>query len=721
MDGVLPVNVTRRAVLRYAAWCVSAIKAVSQEGAKSSGSPFEDAIAFWHLADATDARSSNSRLALHGGVRLGVPLTGEDKTASLKRGDDGIVGSFDGGWLDAGQGPDGKLNLTGSALTIAMRLRDASARWDRPLFGKGGGQTREVYRLFSSDFDDSLGMALAGEIGSDEIGGMHRVEASVAAIGPTDWHDVLLRFDGNTLELFVDGALRDDEVAVGSLRAGNREPCLIGAGIETENGRVRAGFDGLVDYVALWNRALTDAEVAKLSAVTQLSDKRPVYYHEKYRPQFHFSAKKHWINDPNGLVYHNGTYHLFFQHMPPGRSGAYKDWGHAVSTDLVHWKQVRTPITPRKIWGGCWSGSAVIDSQNTTGFQQGSEKTIIAIVTMGGEPEVGPPCTQCISYSNDGGMTFTYYDKNPVLAHIVNSNRDPKVFWHAPTNKWVMCLYLDKNDYAIFGSPDLKKWERLCDVNLPGVIECPDLFELAVDGNQANKKWVFWGASGGHVIGTFDGRTYRKETDVQTGDYGNSFYAAQSWNDIPAPDGRRIQIAWLRNGEYPEMPFTQQMNFPTELTLRTTQDGIRLYRTPVRELQQLRLPGRKWSNTILRPGENLFAGVLSDAYEIRAEIEPLNSAALDVKIRSESVHFDATAQKITFLGRSAPLAPEKGRISLHILVDRTSVEVFCSGGRVVLSSCFLAPDHDKTLGLYGEGSAINIVSAEFNPLRSIWS
>jgi len=713
-------QLTRRAVLRYTALCVPALRAVSQQRIRSLGSPFEGAVAVWHMADTGDATDKNSRLTLHGGVQLGIALTGEDKRASEKRGDDGLAASFNDGWLDAGQGADGKLNLTGGALTIAMRLHAVSGEWGHPLFGKAGGETREVYRLFSSDFNDSLGTVLAGEIGSDEVAGMHRVEASVAAVGPAGWHDVVMRFDGNTLELFVDGALRDDEVAVGTLRAGNRESCLIGAGVETENGPVIAGFDGLVDYVALWNRVLSDAEIATLSAVTKLSDKRPAYYHEKYRPQFHFSAQKHWINDPNGLVYYKGTYHLFFQHMPPGRPGAYKDWGHAVSTDLVHWKQVRTPITPHKVLGGCWSGSAVVDSRNTAGLHAGSEETIIAMVTMGGEPAVGPPCTQCIAYSNDGGVTFTYYNGNPVLGHIVNSNRDPKVFWHAPTNKWVMCLYLDKNDYAIFGSPDLKQWERLCDVNLPGVIECPDLFELSVDGDPANKKWVFWGASGGHVIGTFDGRTYRKESDVQTGDYGNSFYAAQSWNDIPAADGRRIQIAWLRNGQYPEMPFTQQMNFPTELTLRTTEDGIRLHRTPVRELQEIRLPGRKWSNTTLKPGDNFFSGILSAVYEIRAEIEPLKSAAFGIRIRGESVHFDAAARTITCLGHSAPLSPAKGRISLDILVDRTSLEVFCNGGRVVLSSCFLPQDDDKTLTIYSEGGAIHVISAEFCPLRSIW-
>lgn len=724
MNKLLQIQLTRRTALQFAAWAASAVKAGATTAAASGQSPFADAVVVWHMADDSNAANRDTRLVSHGEVKRGIPLTGEDRRASLKCGGDGQVARFNGGWLDAGQGANGELNLTGGAITIAMRLRTVSGAWGHPLFGKSGGETKEIYYLFSSDLDAPPGMALAAEIGSDWVAGMHRVRVSIASIGTSDWHDVVMRFDGKMLELFVDGALHDNEVAVGALREGNREPCLIGAGIEKEGEPIKAGFRGLVDYVALWNRVLTDDEIAKLSGVTRLSDKRPVYYHEKYRPQFHFSAKKHWINDPNGLVYYKGAYHLFFQHMPPGRPGAYKDWGHAIGTDLVHWKQVRTPITPDKVLGGCWSGSAVVDWQNTAGFQKGNEKTLIAILTNGGEPAVGPPCTQCIAYSNDAGMTFTYYDGNPVLKHISGGNRDPKVFWHAPTGRWVMSLYLDKNDdkneYALFGSRDLKQWEHLSDLNIPGTIECPDLFELPVDGDSSNKKWVFWGANGNHLIGTFDGRAYRKESDVQPADYGKSFYAAQTWNDIPAQDGRRIQIAWLRDGKYPGMPFTQQMNFPTELTLRTTADGIRLYRTPVRELSKLRLEGRKWSNTSLQPGQNLFSGVHGDIFEIRVEVEPRNATGFGVKIRSELVHFNAAGQIIAALGGSAPLSPEKGRITMQILVDRTSLEIFCNDGRVVLSSCFLPPDDNKSLEIYAEGSAVAVISAEVNPLRSIW-
>jgi sucrose-6-phosphate hydrolase SacC (GH32 family) len=197
--------------------------------------------------------------------------------------------------------------------------------------------------------------------------------------------------------------LRDSEVTVGEIRDWNRKPVLIGAQYKQSSGYSASSdndaenkYKGFIDHVVLWNRYLTASEIQKLSGVTELKEGRPEYYTEKYRPQFHFSAKKNWLNDPNGLVYYKGIYHLFFQYMPPHRPGAYKDWGHAVSTDLIHWEQTDDHITPHRVWGGCWSGSAVVDVTNSAGFQNGDEKTIVAFITNGGEPNRGwgTMCTQ---------------------------------------------------------------------------------------------------------------------------------------------------------------------------------------------------------------------------------------------------------------------------------------------------------------------------------------
>src|SRR5262249_50736286 len=161
-------------------------------------------------------------------------------------------------------------------------------------------------------------------------------------------------------------------------------------------------------------------------------------------------------------------------------------------------------------------------------------------------------------------------EQNPVLKHIAAENRDPKVVWHAPSRRWIMALYLDKEDFALFASPDLKEWTRLQDITMPGCGECPDFFEMPVDGDANHRKWVFTAANGRYLVGTFDGQRFTPESSVLQVDYGANYYAVQTYSDIPASDGRRIQIAWMNGGSYPQMPFNQQMSFPCELTLRTT-------------------------------------------------------------------------------------------------------------------------------------------------------
>ena len=509
---------------------------------------------------------------------------------------------------------------------------------------------------------------------------------------------------------------------MGALRQGNSEPCLIGA--ESYGGQVKSGFRGLVDHAALWNRALSDAEIARLSGVAALADKRPQYYGEKYRPQFHFTAQKHWINDPNGLVYYDGVYHLCFQHQPPGRTGAYKDWGHAVSTDLVHWKQLTSAITPHKVWGGCWSGSAVVDWNNTTGFQTGKDKPIVVIVTNAGEPHTPPPSapnTQCIAYSVDGGETF----------HILRQESGARAHrGREPRSQGRVARCHEEVDHGA-----VPHRQRLWSVRIAGPEEVGASLQsdpsrrvgmsgpvrTPVDGNPANKKWVFWGANGRFLLGSFDGRTFKPEGALHRADYGGNFYAAQTWSDIPENDGRRIQIAWMAGGKYPGMPFTQQLSFPTEVTLRTTPDGIEMFRVPVRELQKLHETERKWANVVLKPGDNLFSGLTGELFDIRAEFELGDAKLLGVKVRGEAVQYDVAAKTISCLGKTAPLSPENGRIKLQILVDRTSLEVFANNGRIVLTSCFLPSDENKGLEIYAQGGNAKVVSAEAYPLKSIWS
>ena len=443
-------------------------------------------------------------------------------------------------------------------------------------------------------------------------------------------------------------------------------------------------------------------------------------YQETYRPQFHFTARKNWLNDPNGLMYYKGEYHLFFQHNPSGINWGNMTWGHAISPDMIHWTQLDNAIEPDDL-GTIYSGSAVVDWNNTAGFQTGEEKVLVCIYTSAGDhaPEKRP-YTQSIAYSNDRGRTWAKYDGNPVLGHIVGSNRDPKVIWHEPTGKWIMALFLDANTYELFSSPDLKEWTGLSVIHLPGAGECPDIFELPVDGDANNTKWVFWGGNGNHFIGTFDGNRFNPESEVLRTEWGANCYAAQTWSDIPGSDGRRIQIAWMSGGKYPDMPFNQQMSFPCELTLRSTPEGIRMFRQPIKEIENIYQKEHSFANQMLKPGENLLSGVPGELSDIRAEIELGNVAEIGVTIKGEKVHYSVTDKQLSCLGKSAHLEPLGDRIRLQILVDRASIEVFGNDGRVSLSSCFLPDPADESLETYVAGGEANIVCMDVYELHSAW-
>ena len=236
---------------------------------------------------------------------------------------------------------------------------------------------------------------------------------------------------------------------------------------------------------------------------------------ERYRPQFHYTMTKGWINDPIGLVYYKGEYHLFNDHNPfstgfPGgkASGEQSHWSHAISRDLVHWKHLPLAVIPDKL-GACWSGSGVIDWKNSAGFQSGDDKTIVLAYTSAGNV-----FGQSLAYSNDRGRTWKKYKGNPVIKQIAGNNRDPKVFWLAPTKKWVQVLYVKRGQAHFFTSDDLKKWSEPVIVKLAGFHECPDLFEMAVDDDKKNMKWVLYDARFYYWIGSFDGKAFKPESSI---------------------------------------------------------------------------------------------------------------------------------------------------------------------------------------------------------------
>lgn len=444
-------------------------------------------------------------------------------------------------------------------------------------------------------------------------------------------------------------------------------------------------------------------------------------YDEKYRPQFHFTAARNWLNDPNGLVYYKGQYHLFFQHNPSGIGWGNMTWGHAVSDDLVHWRELGLAILPDDA-GTIYSGSAVVDWDNTTGFQSGEDAPIVCIYTVAGDnsPTKDKPYTQDLAYSTDGGRTFTKYAGNPVLPQIAHGNRDPKVIFHAPSGKWVMALYIDKSTFSLFGSSNLKKWDKLCDVQVEASSECPDLFELPVDGDPSQTRWVFWAANGSYLLGTFDGTTFQADGPALRSNWGANCYAAQSWSDIPASDGRRLQIAWMNGGKYPDMPFNQQMTVIRELTLRTTPAGVRLFINPAREIERLHTAKHSWSNLTLEAGDNPLKDVAAELVDIRMEIELGGARTIDLVLRGQAIGYDVAGKTLTYMKSTAPLEPVDGRIRLQVLVDRTSVEAFGNDGAVTIPECCLTEPEDCGLSLKATGGQAKIVSMDVYELKSAW-
>jgi fructan beta-fructosidase len=443
-------------------------------------------------------------------------------------------------------------------------------------------------------------------------------------------------------------------------------------------------------------------------------------YQEPLRPQFHFTSKRGWNNDPNGLVFHDGEYHLFYQHNPYGWNWGNMHWGHAVSRDLVHWEELGDALYPDAL-GTMFSGSAVVDGANTAGFAKAGETALVCIYTAAGgtsHESQGQPFTQCLAFSTDRGRSWTKFEGNPVLGHLVAQNRDPKVFWYEPERKWVMALYMDKSDFALFSSPDLKRWERMSGVTIPGTSECPEFFEIAVTGKPEETRWVFYGGNGRYLVGRFDGKTFTPESGPHTLHHGNGFYASQTYNGIPAEDGRRILIGWGQVS-LPGMPFNQMMTFPVELTLHVTDQGPRLFVNPAREIEQLRGPEFRQS-ALSFEGDRPLPEVTSALLDITAEFEPGSAPEFGLMVRGVPVTYNVRDQELSCLGRKGPLIPVEGKVRLRLLVDRASIEIFGNGGSLYMPMGTVLDTAKPPLALFARWGEVRRAFILAYPLKSIW-
>lgn len=465
------------------------------------------------------------------------------------------------------------------------------------------------------------------------------------------------------------------------------------------------------------------------------SDSFEFDYNEKYRPSFHFTPQYGWMNDPNGMVYLDGEYHLFYQYNPYGSKWGNMHWGHAVTKDLKKWEHLPVAIAPDSL-GTIFSGSAIIDKNNTAGF---GKDALIAIYTSAGQTQ-----TQSIAYSLDKGRTFTKYDHNPVLADPdIADFRDPKVMWHDGTQRWVMSLATSQT-ITFYGSKNLKEWEKLSEFgegigDHGGVWECPDLFTLKTpDGKN---KWVLFvsinpgGPNGGsatqYFIGDFDGKTFRADALPYPLwlDYGRDNYAGVTWSNVPQTDGRRLFIGWMNNWDYannvPILNFKSANTVPRELKLVNNGKHLVVANPPVKEMQDLRNGSTNTIGEIKVDKSYTVDKLLADnmgAYEVEMTIKPSGVNNFGFKLtngKGENIHFtfDLAKETLSVDRRNSGLtdfsnnfasvnnAPivKKDSYKVRLLMDKASSELFINDGELVSTNLIFPDEPYNTLVFDAEG------------------
>ncbi len=471
-----------------------------------------------------------------------------------------------------------------------------------------------------------------------------------------------------------------------------------------------------------------------------MADTFDVSNREKYRPAYHHTPLYGWMNDPNGMFYKDGVWHLYFQHNPFGSKWQNLSWGHSSSTDLIHWKQHPEAIEPDGL-GMVFSGSCAIDPKNTAGF---GENAVVGMYTSADVSQM-----QSLVWSRDNGETFEIYPGNPVIT-LESEARDPNMFWYEPTGEWVLVLaHALEHEMLVFTSPDMKDWTLRSRFGKglgaqDGVWECPDLFELPV-GDTGRKKWVllcnlnpggiFGGSATQYFIGDFDGRQFTADTDADGKvptkwlDYGKDHYATVSWSD--APDDRRTVIGWMSNWQYaaevPTMQYRSANTLPRDIELFEGADGqIYAASVPSPKLTALRDKAvvKRAKFNIGTKNKTVYLPTANDGIcEIIMDINPKKAQNVVMTLRNDVgdnvvMTYDAVARTLSFDRREsgevgfsqefpavteAPLLTDGDNLSLRIFIDRSSIEVFGNNGQFVMTNLVFPNKPYSTLTFRAEG------------------
>lgn len=478
-------------------------------------------------------------------------------------------------------------------------------------------------------------------------------------------------------------------------------------------------------YHCTMKQALSSVLLAILLLPTVLFAQQPT---PQWRPVYHFTAPQNWLNDPNGLIYLNGVYHLYYQHNPFENKWGHMSWGHAISKDLLHWQHLPVAIpevvtTDTTTW--IFSGSAVWDRRNTSGFGINGKGPVVAIYTAD-QPKQQKE-SQFIAYSNDNGRTYTNYVHNPVVDIHQKDFRDPSVIWLEEQQQWLMTVAVPaEHKVQFYSSANLKDWRLTGEFGNQGDIrkiwECPSLTPLYVDGNTARKKWLLMVSSGNpdaatgmqYFIGDFNGKSFVNDNPSTTQlfvDYGKTFYAAIPYNNLP--NNRQTMIGWLMPFETPTWPWRGQMSIPRDLSLKTTAAGIRLFQQPAAVLNASldKLPAaKKWkqsgvvlNNTTLPLNQQQYFNTntnwidatftISTATNIGLKIaQPENGSGVVIGYQVASNELYITNGNDT---TQVKVSPTNHQLRLQVLFDKSSLEVFVNNGEKVLTT-LVFPDKEAT-------------------------
>jgi fructan beta-fructosidase len=473
-------------------------------------------------------------------------------------------------------------------------------------------------------------------------------------------------------------------------------------------------------------------------------------YTEQYRPQFHYSPASNWCNDPNGLVYNNGTYHLFYQHNPLGNVWGHMTWAHATSKDLVHWKHLPIAI-PEENGVMIFSGTCVIDKNNTSGFGKNGKVPMVAVYT-GHIENVNQ--SQHIAYSLDDGITWTKYANNPVLDLHKKDFRDPKIFWQQQKKYWVMAVMLPvEHIVQFYSSKNLKEWQHLSDFgpagDTSGVWECPDLTQVPIEGMPGKKKWLLQtsqNASMQYFVGEFDGTSFTNEnpTDkVYRPDYGPDYYAAIAYNQLPAAI-LPTAIGWINNWNYandiPTTPWKGAMALPRTLSLKKVNNEWLLIQKPVAAINAqakkiLQLKNEMVEGKKMLPAKNT-------QFKLQLTIEPPAASVSGVRIANGNDHYFEIgydeAKQVCYTDRSKAgnnsfsesfkklsrfektIALQHKKLQLEIYFDNSIAEVFVNGGEAVFTVQLFPAEKETGIELFSTGAAASFSNISLWQMKTVW-